>query len=284
MTIKDIFQFTSGSVPGRHHLGHYPNLVGINNQDSMGMRVTDDCAILVVSDGCGSGEHSEVGSRLLVDITLRVFDALLHHPYLVDLSELGWIEAAHFQILDAIRDVSRLVLGAVPLGKRDEFIRTHLLATLLVAVVTDDTTVILSIGDGVFSINGDVTVLDPGADNAPAYIAYGLVPGIEAPRGSFCFTVRAQLPTASVESLLIGTDGVGDLIGKEEFPMPGGAKPVGPLSWFWSPKAFKNSVKVHQRLRLINREVVRERPGGGIEIHRGLLGDDTTLISMRRKG
>ena len=286
MSIKDTFQFTSGSVPGRHHLGHHPNLIGSNNQDSMGMRVTDDYAILVVSDGCGSGDYSEVGSRLLVDISLRVFSSLFRYGYPPELGEeeMDWVSIAHVQIVDALRDVSRVVLGDVSFSKRDEFVRSHLLATLVVAVVAKFDTVVLSAGDGVFAVNGDATSLEPGTDNTPAYIAYGLMPGVNAPNGSFHFTVQVRRPTKDVDSLLIGTDGLGDLIAKADSPLPGKpSKTVGPLSWFWSPAAFKNSVKVDRRLRLINREVARGCPGGGIEIHRGLLGDDTTLISMRRK-
>lgn len=284
MTIKDTFQFASGSVPGRHHLGHHPNLVGLNNQDAMGMRVTDDHAVLVVSDGCGNGDYSEVGSRILTRITLNAFEMLIREPFGCEPISGMWCGIAFNEIRDRFRSVATAICDPEHFGWRDEFYRNHFLATLMVAIVTPETTAILSIGDGVYAVNGGVVELDPGVGNMPAYIAYGFMNDVQAPLGSYHFTVRTKIPTRNVTSLLIGTDGVGDLIAKEMFPLPGKlGKTVGPLSWFWSPKAFKRSVKVHQRLRLINREVARERPGGGIEIHRGLLPDDTTLISMRRK-
>ena len=284
MTIIGTFQFASGSVPGRHHLGHHPNLVGLNNQDSMGMRVTDDYAILVVSDGCGAGDHSEVGSNILTRITLNAFEMLLRTPFGCDPFSGMWCGIAFNEIRDRLRSVASVICDRETFSSRDFFYRQHFLATLMVAVVTPKETAVLSIGDGVYAVNGDVTELDPGAGNMPAYIAYGLMADIQAPLGSHNFTVLECLPTCNVDSLLIGTDGIGDLIAKENEHLPGNpSKKAGPLSWFWSTKAFKTSVRVHQRLRLINREVARERPGGGIEIHRGLLPDDTTLISMRRR-
>jgi len=45
----------------------------------------------------------------------------------------------------------------------------------IVAVVTRDVAIVFGIGDGIFVVGDAVTTIDPGPDNAPPYIAYGLV-------------------------------------------------------------------------------------------------------------
>jgi len=71
MDTKPAFQIAGGSVPGRRH-----RMAGRNNQDAFAWAARDGALVAVVSDGCGSGTHSEVGAqigaRLVVRAALRL--------------------------------------------------------------------------------------------------------------------------------------------------------------------------------------------------------------------
>lgn len=294
MKMRELFEFTAGSVPGRHHLGRHPNLQGLNNQDAHGAKIRDDYAILVVSDGCGSGDYSEFGSRFLTNATISVFDEMLatqartRFEFDTFCGSDEWFHIAYRRIVERIQTVAQASIGHVPIGRRDEFVRSHMLATLIGAVVLPEHTYVVSIGDGLYAINGSIKVIEPDENNVPPYIAYTLVDGVSAPAGSYRFTVQAKLPTSSIDTLLLGTDGCVEIEKKADRKLPGKKEVSGGLGWFWSDAAFSNSAKVERRLRLLNREPTTPRGAigsgiAGIETHRGLLEDDTTLISMRRR-
>src|SRR5690606_20265397 len=67
------------------------------------------------------------------------------------------------------------------------------------AAVTREVVAVFGVGDGLVSIDGAVTVIDPGPENAPIYPAYALVGARIEPR--ILFVGRA-------ESVSIATDGV----------------------------------------------------------------------------
>jgi len=121
-----------------------------------------------------------------------------------------------------------------------------------------DTGLYESIGDGVVFVNDRLTRLGPFADNAPPYPAYALTAADgDGPR----FQIERIAPTSEVRSLLIGTDGVNDLIAAQDRPVPGKTETVGPISRFWKDECyFANPDAVRRRLALINSECVRQDP------------------------
>jgi hypothetical protein len=86
-----------------------------------------------------------------------------------------------------------------------------------------------------------------------------------------------------MQSIMIGTDGVEDIIKNESNFIPGKNKVVGPISQFWTDDLyFNNPVALDRKLAQIARDCSKVK--GGILTHdRGYLMDDTTIISIRKK-
>jgi hypothetical protein len=155
-----------------------------------------------------------------------------------------------------------------------------LLFTLVGAVVTPEHTLVFSAGDGLWALNGEAHRLGPFPNNAPPYLAYGLLKP-----GAVSLQTNTLRPTAEVDSLLLGTDGAVDLAGLAEAQVPEREEPVGPLSQFWSEdRYFANPDALRRRLALLNRESVRaDFSARRLERVPGLLSDDTTLVVLRRR-
>jgi hypothetical protein len=136
-------------------------------------------------------------------------------------------------------------------------------------LVTSSTTVIFSIGDGVFAINDNFHILGPYPENAPPYLGYDLLEQGRAPG----FLIH-ECPTSLVRSVLIATDGLAELLAKEPQCVDevlGENMPPSLTPW----------------LRKLNSEVVAlAEDDGHVHLTRryGLLNDDTTIVAVRRNG
>ena len=260
------FQIASGSVAGRDHAG-----AGKNNQDAAFWVRTDAATVLLVCDGCSSGKFSEAGALFGARITAN---AILQRRARPAEDSFEVLEDARLAVLERLRELSKLAhLDGIQ----------ELLFTVVGALITPETTTLFSIGDGVVAVNGEVTVIGPFPGNAPPYLAYGLEKECAAaPR----FKIHRVLPSSDVQSLLIGTDGVADLIQIADQTLPGRCETVGPLEQFWcEERFFKNADMLRRRLALINRSsVAADWERQSIERHIGLLRDDTTLIVAKREG
>lgn len=147
---------------GATHVGRDHVRVGRNNQD--GVFVSRD--VVVVTDGCGSQPHSEVGAQLgarflgewlqkaVVDSTLpvRAVDAVTH-----------WLSL--MTTWPPLPDGERV-------GVRGQLLETHFLFTFLAAVRSGDEVLVFGMGDGRVLVDNRSLVLDAGDDNAPDYCAY----------------------------------------------------------------------------------------------------------------
>ena len=155
-----------------------------------------------------------------------------------------------------------------------------LLFTLVGAVFTPDEVLVFSAGDGLWALNGQVHPLGPFPGNAPPYLAYGLLKP-----GAVSLCSLALRPTAEVDSLVLGTDGVVDLCGLAEARVPDSQEPVGPLSRFWTEdRYFSHPDALRRRLSLLNRESIRaDFTAQRLVRVPGLLADDTTLVILRRQ-
>ena len=259
------FELAAATVLGREHAR-----AGRNNQDAFWARASGHGLVAVVADGCGSGAQSELGAQLGARRTVEGALALLAEGVGVDSPLfLPRLEADVLCFLKALWGE----LGEKALGEA-------LLFTLVGAVVTPAHVLVFSAGDGVWALNGEVHPLGPFPNNAPPYLAYGLLKP-----GAVSLKAQALRPTAEVESLLLGTDGAADLGGLAAARLPERDEPVGPLSQFWSEdRYFTNPDSLRRRLALLNREAVRaDFPARRIERVPGLLSDDTTLVVLRRQ-
>ena len=254
----DSFEYAIGSIIGRNHV-----LAGKNNQDAYQIIANEKFIIAVVCDGCGSGKHSEVGAKLGARLVIAEISNLLNQEGNQDseISNPEFWNLVKLNLLQQLKDFVVLANGDM------EFVNDYLLFTILGAVITDLETVTFSMGDGAIAINGKFTEIPPYADNAPPYLAYGLY----KPE-ALNFEIRDRLPTSELESLLIATDGIDDLVKVED------------INQFWQEdRYFKNPDAIRRKLAMLNREEAKPDWHKREMVKRsGVLSDDTSLVVIRR--
>jgi hypothetical protein len=262
-------QVATGSVVGRDH-----RRTGKNNQDALAWADLPQGIVAVVGDGCGSQPHSEVGAQLGAQLTVQAIAHQLEH---IPLADADFWPAVQHRLLKRLGFLARQLGGDLATT-----VQQYLLFTLLGAVITPEHTVIFGLGDGVYALNGEITLLGPYAHNAPPYLAYHLLPATELGFDPPPLQVHRQRPTATVDTLLLGSDGVLDLIAAAALPLPGKSELVGELDQFWQTPYFQNPDRLRRRLTLINRDVTRPDWQRRQVIQQpGLLPDDTTLVCLR---
>lgn len=267
------WEITGGSVPGRGHVGRGPHLAGRNNQDVYGWRRAPGATVAVVCDGCSAGRWSELGARIGLSLLLEAFGRRLETPP-AELDQL--LDEVSRELLDGLGAVVEQMGGVRP-----EIIHDGFLFTVVGVLITADDAAVFAQGDGLFALDGEIGRLGPFDDNAPPYLGRALLPD-EAPRR---LELVARRPASSLSSAMIATDGAVDLMEAAGEPLPGRAELVGPLSQIWTEgRYFRNADALRRRLALINSEVPRPAPGGGLRWHRGHLPDDTTVVTLRRGG
>ncbi|MBT5502640.1 hypothetical protein HN858_04850 [Candidatus Falkowbacteria bacterium] len=248
----DKFAIQGGSVIGSYHHKGFKN-----NQDALTIATTERVVIGLVSDGCGSGRHSEVGAKLGVRFMAN------HLRQMIEIcpDELpnDWeyfLNDAARQFLLSLRRFNQC-LGIVEAP--DTY--SYWLFTLVGFILTEERTIIFSFGDGVISLNGEVTEIDQ--NNEPEYLTYG----------SAKVKIQHDLPTSEVDSLLIATDGFSELFerSEEDISLLGKEMKVGDLLDFETgSKYLKNKALVQKRLNVLGNN------------HK-LLHDDTTVILVRKQ-
>jgi hypothetical protein len=125
-----------------------------------------------------------------------------------------------------------------------------LLFGFLAVVVTAETSVVFGIGDGIVLAGGRLTVLDPGPQNAPPYVAYGLLGAPIAPRVHFVGR------TADIDVIAVATDGL--------IPLGDSLAELAA-----DPRYAKNPSLLRKRLVVLS--------------DRGTFSDDATVAVIRRR-
>ncbi len=248
------FEYACGSIIGRNHV-----LAGKNNQDALRIVLRDQFMTAVVCDGCGSGKHSEVGAKLGARMVTDAIADLVNQDLAI--SEPEFWNIVKTNLLQKLKDFVVLSNGDL------EFVNDYLLFTIVGAVITPSETVTFSMGDGAIAVNGKLTQIPAYPDNAPPYLTYGVYKpdAVE-------FEIRDRLPTSELESLLIATDGIDDLVKVED------------INQFWQEdRYFKNPDVLRRKLAMLNREEIKPDWNKRELVKRsGLLSDDTTLIAIRK--
>jgi hypothetical protein len=273
--MKEDFLIACGSVTGREH-----RLVGKNNQDSCHFLLSDEITVAVVCDGCSAGAHSEFGAQLGANLVAQTI--YRYRNYFLQgqtFTEKPWL-------WQNIRDdlLARIRVLALEFGPSlSRTINDYFLFTILGAVITREQTIIFSLGDGLYDLNGEVHQLGPFASNQPPYLAYALV-GSDIDPSLLNFCIEEYFPTEYLDSLILGTDGVADLIRAAKHPFPGQENLIGPLSQFWQDESFfANPDKIRRKLSLANRDIMKFDTHGEVRQFNGQLPDDTTMVVIRRK-
>lgn len=294
------FEVATGSITGRHHLGCGNLLSGKNNQDAFQVVSSGCCLVATVHDGCGSGAHSEVGAQIGARLVVNAIWQSLARGELAACADKEavsyFLEQVLRQVLLRLGQTARGMIAHTGLSACNlaegfaRVIQDYFLFTTVGVLVTPADTVIFSIGDGVYALNGEVFEIGPYEGNAPPYLAYALLPAAFAMAADLLrFQILRIVPTAQVRSLLIGTDGVKDLLRAESSCLPGKTRPVGPLAQLWLDDRFfagRDGNLITAFLRQVNSEVVKFAEEDGVcnlKRHPGLLDDDTTVIVLRRR-
>lgn len=279
------FEIAGGSIPGGDHLQRGNLLVGKNNQDAWCTHQDPRTSIAIVSDGCGSQPYSEVGSRFGSQLLRTSLSRQwARHAGLAkkdgfDKALPMALEATRQDVLAHLRILSQAIAGD---GSFSQAICENFLFTLVCGLITEQGSAFFSIGDGLIIVNGEQLKIGPFPNNEPPYISYGLLQ-TRWKDEQLRFVVHRMLPTAELESFLIGSDGAADLAAAPEVKLPGYADLVGPIEQFWQNNQYFTKAGIRRRLALINSRFVALREGELSE-ENPRLKDDTTLVVGRRKG
>lgn len=255
-TLGERFVTFGGSFPGKEHLR-----CARNNQDGWAVADEGDVLVAVVTDGCGSGAHSEVGAQLGARFLARrlpdLWRAHRDQPGLDGLAALA--RHANAALADALGGALASIAGAPP---PPALLADVGLFTWLAAIVDEERWAVMGLGDGAFVLDGEVTLLDSGPDNAPDYAAYRLVDDalLDGPVDLDGQLFACGL-TDALDSLIVASDGLHDLARDD-------ARRVGALAL--DDKAANNPSLLNKRLRVATTVD-------------GLLSDDTTLAVIRRR-
>lgn len=273
------FEVAGGSVMGREHY----RLMS-NRQDAYYVVRQGDVTVAVVCDGCGDpgSPQSEVGAALGARmIANRLGELLAAGPD----DRLATIEAAEKTLeqvrrntLAGMKRTARSMGGDLLGTTRDCF-----LFTVVGCAMNASKAVFFSIGDGVIIVNGQATLLGPYPGNAPPYMAYALLDGYSE-QADLRFKVHHHLHLDCLNSFLIGSDGVEDMIG-ESITLPGTGEAFGGLEELWNRELhYVNPQALSNRLRLLNTEQTKvDWQAHRKTTDRGRLPDDTTVIVGRRR-
>lgn len=149
----------TATVIGREHVR-----LGRNNQDGVFACTRGETTVAVVTDGCSSQPFSEVGARLGARALATMTASLGHMP----LSELPALAMDHLTAwLDRLTH-------SVEVDDATSVLEQYGLFTVLCAVQRAGDAVVFGSGDGAVFVDGQLTRLDSGEDNAPAYVGYRL--------------------------------------------------------------------------------------------------------------
>lgn len=274
------FEIAEGIVSGRDH-----RLIDKNNQDAKCTYIDDKKIIAIVCDGCSEGKNSEVGakiaSRLLVEEIKKQSTKSLQA-----VTESQFWEIVRQNVLAQIRCLA-LSLG----GSFTQVIVDYFLFTIVGFVLTENDFILFSIGDGYVQINDENISIGPFPGNEPPYMAYSLLDSSMTKKDPelLKFNMLKVIKTEQVTSVIIGSDGIDDLVAASGKNIPGKDELIGEIVQFISnDKFYTNSFLLGRRLAMINKDSVkyiRDVKGTIIEVKKenGRLKDDTTMVCLRRK-
>lgn len=281
LDLRTDLKLSVGSIIGSNHLDEV-NLPKTNNQDAIELEISKEHAIIVVCDGCSGASNSEVGAKLLANVVLKAFKAHATSDKTAD--EI--LTAVQKTALEKLRYItSDLAIfdysGTQSLAERDyarvETISRFFLATLIGAYCTPERCFIWGLGDGVYAYNQDgvphVKVIRS-LNNAPSYLAYNLLnkwPKDIPHKRLSVYQEFKQIP----ECIMVGSDGVEDLITLAGRNFPGSQEKIPSLEELLTNKRYLESPKtINQLLKRIQ--------AGNTQSKRPLR-DDTTLLVIGKR-
>lgn len=223
------YNHTIATIQGSYHAKNNLNL-----QDGVCVRTALERyegalkhrTVAVVTDGCGSGRHSEVGASLfalrlandLYELSRREFGNLMRRDQCAELRFAGIlsdfvVERTKLYVGDAMRCAGfDQGINCFP-SDMLQFLNHYLLSTVLFAVAVDDQAWLGSCGDGILyaELPGDPPVVELrilDQDNLPHYPAYHWVPDDWLSDGQRSIITQPEVRRyAGAPRLALATDG-----------------------------------------------------------------------------
>ncbi len=212
---SDQWSITSAVKTGHDHL--YSDR---NCQDAEKIAAGPSIAIGISCDGCGEGDHSEMGAISLANFGVSEL-VRFHHTgqytptMMVQSLFKSIVRYIDFQVMMTCRDMASVQIA--------HFIKHHWLATIMGMIIpNEEQKIVFWCGDGVYAFGDETVILDQ--DNTPTYIAYncidvplgvGVTP--EVTPSNFQYAV---LPD-DVTRVMIASDGFDHHTDKVEKPLHG---------------------------------------------------------------
>lgn len=166
-----------------------------DGQDGLALASRGDVHVGIVTDGCGSGAHSEVGARLgarwLAALCLAAFDRL--EPPAVAAEGVARALTRRLSVLARTLGASGRVEPAI--------VNDYLLFTFLAVVRSPRGVAVFGVGDGLVVVDGRCLRLEA-EGNAPDYVGYRVL-GRRAD-----VTLHASLAPGEAASVAVATDGL----------------------------------------------------------------------------
>jgi predicted peroxiredoxin len=273
------FDILGATVTGRSH-----RLAGINNQDAFRFVCSQEFIAAVVCDGCGSKPFSEVGAQIGAQLVIEQITKIMGTAEGIALaahSAEDFLALLRQGVLDDLRRIARLLGQDLHRTVYDYF-----LFTIAGFLLHAHEALVFTLGDGVVVINKEAAVFGRSSDNRPTYLGYGLLPPIQDGQ-AYMFTICQRRSLKEVDSLIIGSDGVEELVkiaGSAKFP------DLAPLcsAILSADLCADNPDALRRALFTINRETAQltyneNGTVSGMKKHVGRLNDDTTLVMVRRR-
>lgn len=246
------FLLSTASVLGQGHREE-----ARNNQDAVAFRAERELLVGVVADGCSASPRSEVGAALgarWLAEWLPTFAAYEKDPVALVKQAREGLLGYLTSVIDGLRPHRE---------ERVESVQELFLFTVLAVLVDDERALAFGLGDGLAAVNGEVTLLEAGPDGAPPYITYELIrPHLARDPGPLIPTIVHAGPSDAIDSMLVATDGVVDLLPTDDDREPDLLSPL----WLAPEYATDpHALAVH------------------LAAHGERLFDDTTIALIRRK-
>lgn len=280
-----MLQSAHGTIVGRNHLAVGKVLIGKNNQDATAIfrrralrpdaTSRTDWFVGVICDGCGSGDHSELGAQLGARLMARSFLEQIIHDYRP--SHPRFMEFTRLEIQSQLHAMAMAVGGNLK-----QFVEDALLFSTIGVIYMDGYYWVFSLGDGILVANGQI-VAPKYENNAPPYLMYSIT-GSSLPPEALQFQIIAEGHLAEGQGLMIGSDGLLDVVKSEGKKLPGSDDTVINVeSFIHNDDFYNNADAVTRYLRRMNGEATRV-VDGRLQREFGLLPDDTTLLMIRNAG
>lgn len=190
-----------------------------NRQDFVHSLQTGDLSIGVVCDGCGESKYSEVGASLTGIYFLnywRRYAGIHFSSYKeVSVEALASLkQSLEVGFTDFLLSLQHNLLFPNISAEKISFVDEFMLCTCLFSVIINDMIIVGHCGDGVIILNGERSSIDQ--EGRPEYIAYRSIPKevLQTRPTALDFFQINVYPQESLDSVIIGTDGIEPLLDK----------------------------------------------------------------------